>query len=145
MDIEMRCRDKANELLDKYFGNIVHEAAYERPEKLDERYTKELPFKIEDEFIAFLGELKKELMPDDTRPIDSLIDHPRLRDMIMEDYEVDVDKSFEEATTITLWEKITKSNHEDVAYFKGLLKQYTEELLEHSILDFLELGKKIQK
>jgi len=145
MDIEMRCRDKANELLDKYFGNIVHEAAYERPEKLDERYTKELPFKIEDEFIAYLGELKKELMPDDTRPIDSLIDHPRLRDMIMEDYEVDVDKSFEEATTITLWEKITKSNHEDVAYFKGLLKQYTEELLEHTILDFLELGKKIQK
>lgn len=144
MDIEMRCRDKANELLDKYFGNIVHEAAYERPEKLDERYTKELPFKIEDEFIAYLGELKKELMPDDTRPIDSLIDHPRLRDMIMEDYEVDVDKSFEEATTITLWEKITKSNHEDVAYFKGLLKQYTEELLEHTILDFLELGKKIQ-
>ena len=142
MDIEMRCRDKANELLDKYFGNIVHEAAYERPEKLDERYTKELPFKIEDEFIAYLGELKKELMPDDTRPIDSLIDHPRLRDMIMEDYEVDVDKSFEEATTITLWEKIAKSNHEDVAYFKGLLKQYTEELLEHTILDFLELGKK---
>lgn len=145
MDIEMRCRDKANELLDKYFGNIVHEAAYERPEKLDERYTKELPFKIEDEFIAYLGELKKELMPDDTRHIDSLIDHPRLRDMIMEDYEVDVDKSFEEATTITPWEKITKSNHEDVAYFKGLLKQYTEELLEHTILDFLELGKKIQK
>ena len=144
MDIEMRCRDKANELLDKYFGNIVHEAVYERPEKLDERYTKELPFKIEDEFIAYLGELKKELMPDDTRPIDSLIDHPRLRDMIMEDYEVDVDKSFEEATTITLWERITKSNHEDVAYFKGLLKQYTEELLEHTILDFLELGKKIQ-
>ena len=141
MDIEMRCRAKANELLDKYFGNIIHDAAYERPEKLDEKYTKELPFKVEEEFLSFLAELKAELIPQDTRPIDSLIDRPQLRDLIRDDYDADVEKSYGDATTVTLWEKITKSNHDDVVFFKGLIKQYTEELLDHMIDDFLKLGK----
>jgi len=43
-----------------------------------------------------------------------------------------------DAEKVTLWEKITKSNHEDVTYYKGLLKQYTEELLSTMIKDFIE-------
>ena len=43
-----------------------------------------------------------------------------------------------EAEKVTLWEKITKSNHEDVAYYKGLLMEYTRSLLNISIEDFME-------
>lgn len=29
------CKEKEQELLDKYFGNLIHEAAIERPETVD--------------------------------------------------------------------------------------------------------------
>lgn len=45
---------------------------------------------------------------------------------------------FNQMATITLWEKITKSNHEDVTYYKGLLLEYTKELLMIMRIDFLE-------
>ena len=50
------CETKQNQLLNKYFGNRVHEAAIERPETIGE-YTKDLPLKIEAEFRTFLEEL----------------------------------------------------------------------------------------
>lgn len=139
----MRCDAKAKELLNQYFGNLINETVYEHPESLDEKYTKELPLKIEEEFLTFLDSLKKEIMPDDPRTIEELIDRPLKRDMIQEDYEPDVEKAYEDATTVTFWEKISKSNHDDVAYFKGLIKQYSEELLEHMTNDFLNLGETI--
>lgn len=43
-----------------------------------------------------------------------------------------------DATEITLWERITKSNHEDVTYYKGLLQEYTRDLLMVMREDFLE-------
>ena len=47
------CKAKEQELLDKYFGNFVHEAAIDKPETIGE-YTKDLPLKIEAEYRAFL-------------------------------------------------------------------------------------------
>lgn len=138
--LETRCRAKAKELLDKHFGDLVQQTVYEKPETLDEKYTRELPLRIEEEYLAFLDALKKEIMPGERRAIGELIDSPLRREMIREDYELTVDKAYEEATTVTLWEKISKSNHDDVAYFVGLLKQYSEELLEHMTNDFLNLG-----
>lgn len=44
--IEKLCKEKEQELLDKYFGNLVKEAAEERPETIG-KYTKEMPLKIE--------------------------------------------------------------------------------------------------
>ena len=49
-----------------------------------------------------------------------------------------IDAAYKAASTITLWEKITKSNHEDVTYYKGLLREYTKELLLIMRIDFLE-------
>ncbi len=40
--------------------------------------------------------------------------------------------------TITLWEGITKSNHEDVIYYKRLFEEYTKDLLFVMREDFLE-------
>lgn len=57
------CKEKEQELLNKYFGNLVKEAAVERPETIGE-YTKDLPLKIEAEYRAFLEELWKEHAPE---------------------------------------------------------------------------------
>lgn len=56
--IDKLCKEKEQELLNKYFGNLVKEAAEERPEEIGE-YTKELPLKIEAEYKSFLEELWK--------------------------------------------------------------------------------------
>ena len=52
------CKEKEQELLNKYFGNLVKEAAVECPETIGE-YTKDLPLKIEAEYRAFLEESGK--------------------------------------------------------------------------------------
>lgn len=46
------CKEKEQELLERYFGNLVEEAAIERPESIGE-YTKDLPLKIEAEYRLF--------------------------------------------------------------------------------------------
>ena len=51
--VERYCKEKEAQLLEKYFGNLVKEAALERPETIGE-YTKDLPLKIEDEYRAYL-------------------------------------------------------------------------------------------
>lgn len=48
-EITKLCKEKEQELLDKYFGNLVYEAAIVRPETIGE-YTKDLPLKIEAEY-----------------------------------------------------------------------------------------------
>ena len=42
------------------------------------------------------------------------------------------------ASRRTLWERITQTNHKDVAYYKGLLQEYTRDLLLVMREDFLE-------
>ena len=42
------------------------------------------------------------------------------------------------ATRRILWERITQSNHKDVTYYKGLLLEYTRDLLTVMREDFLE-------
>ena len=37
MDLQIRCHKKAKEIIDRHFGDLIHEAAYERPEVLDEK------------------------------------------------------------------------------------------------------------
>ena len=59
-EIASLCEEKQNQLLHKYFGNLVHEAAIERPETTGE-YTKDLPLKIEAEYRTFLEELSEGL------------------------------------------------------------------------------------
>ena len=49
-----------------------------------------------------------------------------------------IDHAYKDATRRTLWEKNTKSNHKDVTFYKGLLKEYTEDLLMCMRFVFLE-------
>lgn len=118
--------------MDKYFGNLVDEAANQRPETIGE-YTKDLPLKIEAEFREFLVTLWKEFSDE---PL--VLEEQKLRWLMTEDDREKVEAAYKDAKRITLWERITKSNHKDVTYYKALLRDYTKELLTIMRLDFLE-------
>lgn len=130
--IEILCKEKEQELLYKYFGNLKDEAAIERPETIG-AYTKDLPLKIEAEFREYLIELWKEYSD---QPL--VLEEQKLRWLMTEDDREAIDEAYKDAKRITLWERITKSNHKDVTYYKGLLYEYTKDLLTVMRLDFLE-------
>lgn len=131
------CKEKERELLKKYFGNLVHEAANEKPETIGE-YTKELPLKIEAEYHAFLEGVWALHAPSELRGTPLVLEEQKLRKLMTDDDREGIDAAYKDASTITLWEKISKSNHEDVTYYKGLLLEYTKELLMIMRVDFLE-------
>ena len=135
--IEKLCRDKEQELLKKYFGNLVKEAAKERPETIGE-YTEELPLKIEAEFKTFLEELWKEYAPEELKGTPLIFEEQKLRKLMTDDDRELLNEAHKDATELTLWERITKTNHEDVTYYKGLLHEYTRDLLIVMCEDFLE-------
>lgn len=131
------CETKQNQLLSKYFGNLVHEAAIERPETIGE-YTKDLPLKIEAEFYTFLEELWKEHAPAELKGTPLVLEEQKLRKLMTDDNREMIEPAYKDATEITLWERITQSNHKDVTYYKGLLQGYTRDLLMVMRNDFLE-------
>lgn len=131
------CKEKEQELLGKYFGNLVQEAAVERPETIGV-YTKELPLKVEAEFRAFLEELWKEVAPEELKGTPLVLEEQKLRELMTEDDREGVEEAYRDATEQTLWERITKTNHKDVTYYKGLLLEYTRDLLLVMREDFLE-------
>lgn len=136
-EIENRCIAKQQELLEKYFGNLVHEAAYERPETIGD-YVPELPLKVEAEYRAFLEGLWAEIAPNDPRTLDDILDKGHIKDMVTEDDREGVQRAYWDAQRRTLWERVTRSNHKQVTFYKGLLKVYAEELLNSLRIDFIE-------
>lgn len=136
-DVEKLCSEKSDSLLEKYFGNLVKEAAIDCPETIGD-YDLGLPLRIETEYRDFLQELWKEIAPDDQRTIDDLLNQQRLRDRMTEDDREGIAYAYRNAQQRTLWERITKTNHKDVTYYKGLLEEYTRELLFCMKHDFLE-------
>lgn len=137
LNIKKLCTEKEQELLDKYFGNLVKEAAEERPETIGE-YTKDLPLKIEAEYETFLEELWKEHAPQELMGTPLVFEEQKLRKLMTDDDREGVDAAFKDATEQTLWERITKTNHKDVTYYKGLLQEYARDLLMVMREDFLE-------
>lgn len=131
-NIETLCIEKERQLLDRYFGNLVKEAACERPETVGE-YTRDLPLRIETEYRDYLAGLWAQ---HSDAPFE--LEEQRLRTLMTEADREAIDTAHEDAERITLWERITKSNHEDVTYYKGLLHRYTRNLLTVMRLDFLE-------
>lgn len=136
-EIEKLCIEKEHELLNKYFGNLVKEAAIERPETIGE-YTKDLPLKIEAEYWVFLEELWKEHAPDELKGTPLVLEEQKLRKLMTDDDRELIEEAHKDAIEQTLWERITKTNHKDVTYYKGLLQEYTRDLLMVMRHDFLE-------
>ena len=141
--IERICIEKANSLLATNFGGLVKEAVVDQPEFIGD-YDLELPLRIEAEYLKFLGELWSEIAPNDTRTIDDLLDKKELREKLTFDDREIIAKAHHNAQQRTLWERITKTNHRDVTYYKGLLEEYTRELLFCMRHDFMEEIKEIK-
>lgn len=135
--IENKCREKEDLLLNKYFGNLVKEAAIERPETIGD-YSKDLPLKIEEEYFQYLKELLAEIHPGESESLESIFDKQHIGRLMTEDDREGINHAYEDATRRTLWERITQTNHKDVTYYKGLLKEYTRELLMNLRCDFIE-------
>lgn len=133
-NIEILCKKKEQELLEKYFGNLIKEASRERPEKIDEcKYPKDLPFIVEAEFRAFLVELWEKYSD---RPL--VLEEQKLRWLMTEDDREAIAQAYKDAKRITLRERLARTNHKDVTYYKGLLYEYTKDLLAVMRIDFLE-------
>ena len=78
------CGTKQNQLLNKYFGNLVHEAAIEWPEIIGE-YTKDLHLKIEAEFRTFLEQIWKEHAPAELKGTPLVHEEQKLRNLMTDD------------------------------------------------------------
>lgn len=136
-EIVKLCKEKEQDLLEKYFGNLVEEAAIECPETIGE-YKKDLPLKIEAEYGTFLKELWEEHVPKELRGTPLILEEQKLRKLMTDDDREGIEEAYKDATKVTLWEKMTKSNHKDVTYYKELLYEYTKDLLFVMREDFLE-------
>lgn len=135
--IEKLCESKEKELMERYYGKLVNEAALEQPETIGE-YTKDLPLKIEADYRVYLEGLWKEYAPEELKGTPLVFEEQKLRKLITDDDREGVDAAFKDAMEQTLWERVTKTNHKDVTYYKGLLKEYTRDLLMVMREDFLE-------
>ena len=135
--IEKLCESKEKELMEKYYGKLVNEAALEQPETIGE-YTKDLPLKIEADYRVYLEGLWKEYAPEELKATPLVFEEQKLRKLMTDDDREGVDAAFKDAMEQTLWERVTKTNHKDVTYYKGLLKEYTRDLLMVMREDFLE-------
>ena len=136
-EIEIRCYKKAQELLDKYFPNFIEDAAVTKPELLAEEYNMELPAKVAEDFRDWLAGVWEEFRSEVQKPFDKVLNLKRSMEITGSSYVPYLSDALEEAKTVTFWEKLTKTNHEDVTFYKGILKQYTEELLQVMIKDFM--------
>lgn len=141
--IERICIAKANSLLATNFGELVKEAVVDKPEFIGD-YDLELPLRIETEYQEFLKDLWKEIAPDDCRSIDDILNNKELREKLTYDDREIITEAHHNALHRTLWERITKTNHRDVTYYKGLLEEYTRELLFCMRHDFMEEIKEIK-
>lgn len=131
--IEKVCRDKENELIDKYFEHDVKTAPDMESDPILGIYTKDLPHKIEAEFCEFLCGLWKEYSD---KPL--VLEEQKLRWLMTEDNREEVDVAYKDARRITLWERITGSNSEDIARYRAILRDYTKDILLVMRTDFLE-------
>lgn len=143
--IESQCRNKADELLEKHFGKLVQEAAIERPETIGD-YSLDLPKQIEAEYYDYLKALWAEIAPSGSPTFGEIVDKMHISDLMTDDDREIIKPAYDAAIHRNLWERITKTNHRDVTYYKGLLKHYTEDLLTALRCDFMEdMGKALDK
>lgn len=136
-EIDKLCERKEKELLKKYFGKLIQEAAIVRPETIGD-YTKDLPLKIEEEYFQYLKELWDEINSDKSKTLESILDKRHISMLMTEDDREGIHHAYEDATRRTLWERLTKTNHKDVTFYKGLLEEYARELLMCMRCDFIE-------
>ena len=131
------CKQKEQELLSKYFGHLVHEAAIERPETIG-NYTQDLPLKIEAEYRAYLEELWPLVAPEPLQGTPLVLEEEKLRKLMTDDDREGIEVAYKKATRRNVVERIANTNHKDVTFYKGLLEAHAKDLLLVMRTDFLE-------
>ena len=118
--------------IQKYgWDNFQHDILYTNLDK-------ETALKIEADYRVYLEGLWKEYAPEELKDTPLVFEEQKLRKLMTDDDREGVDAAFKDAMEQTLWERVTKTNHKDVTYYKGLLKEYTRDLLMVMREDFLE-------
>ena len=67
-----------------------------------------------------------------------ILEEQKLRKLMTDDDRQMIDVTHKDTTKQSIWERIIKTNHKDVTYYKSLLQEYTRELLMVMREDFLE-------
>lgn len=138
-NLEKICQEKEDQLIEKYFGGIAHEAAYEQPETIAANYSRDLPLQVEEEYYEFLKGLYTKLVGISAdKSFEQILDKRHMNMFSTREVRYLLDRAYDDAKRITLWERLTKTNHEDVNKYKQLLREYTLELLDCLRFDFLE-------
>ena len=89
----------------------------------------QIPLKIEAEYRAFLEEMWKDFAPEELKGSPLVLEEQKQRELMTDDDREVVEAAYKNAMERTLLERVTKTNHKDVTYYKGLLKEYTCDLL----------------
>ena len=128
--VKILCWNKVDELLHTHFTSTSEEV-------LDARYTLDYPLKVAAEMKDFLADLWKTEGVQSDRAFEDIMGAGRLNSITYESYLDMLKAAQKEALKVTLWEKITHTNHEDVMTFKSILKSCTRDILELMVKDFL--------
>lgn len=130
-NIKTQCWIRLNDLLESYFPDE------EQNEVLGASYTLDLPLKVAAEMKASLEELWENNAPEGSRTFAEIMGAGRLNSITYDSYLESLTGAYKDAVHTTLWEKLTKTNHEDTIVYKGLLKACTKEILETMVKDLL--------
>jgi hypothetical protein len=87
---------------------------------------------------VYLEHLWEKYAPEEYKGKPLVLDEQKLRKLMTDDDREGINAAYRDAKEQTLWERITRSNHSDVTYYKGLLEAYTRDLLMVMREDFLE-------
>ena len=128
--IKILCWNKIDELLKEHFASTSSEV-------LDPRYTLDYPLKVAAEMKNYLADLWAAEGQQSGKAFEDLMGAGRLNNITYESYLDMIKAAQKEALKITLWEKITHTNHEDVMIFQSILRSCTREILELMVKDFL--------
>ena len=128
--VKILCWNKIDELLKEHFASTSSEV-------LDPRYTLDYPLKVAAEMKSYLADLWATEGHQSGKAFEDLMGAGRLNNITYESYLDMIKAAQKEALKITLWEKITHTNHEDVMIFQSILRSCTREILELMVKDFL--------
>ena len=133
-EILLECQKLADEMIIRYFP--INGLA--DPNHLPTEYEDSTPIVIAKQYWFSLCRLWGEIFPDNSAPVGCVVDRENDLFEIRSKYSAKLQGLRDKALTITFKEWINRTNHEDVELYLDLLKQYTRELLEIEIRDFME-------
>lgn len=131
-------RDMVQEKMHSLLSQVEKKDHYETPEVLDEEdIPLYLPTLLARQFYDFLKQLFIELKGPNA-PLEKLNDSLLKHVSWAIRYEDDAKFAYEDAERRTLWERLTRTNHEDIETYTYAQYRYTEYVLKAMAIDFLE-------